>query len=85
MKEGKLNGRGESTSFKNGRSSILPQFSKNHGSTTAFSELALILTFSGLVLLQMDVFQVEERGFYVKILCNRGGGVAVSLYKALDV
>lgn len=34
--------------------------------------------------LQMDVFQVEERGFYVRLACNRGERVAVSLYKALE-
>ncbi|RVW54206.1 Transcription factor FER-like IRON DEFICIENCY-INDUCED TRANSCRIPTION FACTOR [Vitis vinifera] len=33
---------------------------------------------------QMDVFQVEERGFYVRLACNRGERVAVSLYKALE-
>lgn len=33
----------------------------------------------------MDMFQVEERGFYVKLVaCNNGGGVAISLYKALE-
>ena len=32
----------------------------------------------------MDVFQVEERGFYVRLVCNKGGGVALSLYKALE-
>lgn len=32
----------------------------------------------------MDVFQVEERGFYVRLVCHKGAGVAVSLYKALE-
>lgn len=32
----------------------------------------------------MDMFQVEERGFYVKVTCNNGEGTAVSLYKALE-
>lgn len=34
--------------------------------------------------LQIDVFQVEEKGFYVRVVCNKGQGVAASLYKALD-
>lgn len=34
--------------------------------------------------LQMDVFQVEEKGFYVRVVCNKGERVAVSLYKALE-
>lgn len=36
------------------------------------------------VALQMDVFQVEERGFYVRLVCNKGGGVALSLFKTLE-
>nr|ART85714.1 FER-like iron deficiency-induced transcription factor [Pyrus calleryana] len=35
-------------------------------------------------ILQIDVSQVEEKGFYVKVACNKGGGVAISLYKALE-
>ncbi|KAK7272183.1 hypothetical protein RJT34_28627 [Clitoria ternatea] len=35
-------------------------------------------------IMQMDMFQVEERGYYAKIVCNKGEGVAASLYKALD-
>ncbi|XP_057484655.1 transcription factor FER-LIKE IRON DEFICIENCY-INDUCED TRANSCRIPTION FACTOR [Actinidia eriantha] len=35
-------------------------------------------------IMQMDIFQVEERGFYVRVECNRGQGVAASLYKALE-
>ncbi|KAL7115877.1 hypothetical protein ACP275_04G208300 [Erythranthe tilingii] len=33
---------------------------------------------------KMDVYQVEERGFYVKIVSNKGKGVAASIYKALE-
>ncbi|CAI9785900.1 unnamed protein product [Fraxinus pennsylvanica] len=33
---------------------------------------------------EMDVIQVEERGFYVRLDCNKGQGVAVSLFKALE-
>ncbi|KAK6141730.1 hypothetical protein DH2020_024532 [Rehmannia glutinosa] len=33
---------------------------------------------------KMDVFQVEERGFYVRIVSNKGKGVAVSLFKAVE-
>lgn len=32
----------------------------------------------------MDKFQVEEKGFYLKLVSNKGKGVAVSLYKALE-
>ncbi|KAI3417283.1 uncharacterized protein J3R85_014553 [Psidium guajava] len=35
-------------------------------------------------ILQMDAFRVEERGFYVRLVCHKGVGVAVSLYKALE-
>ncbi|WCJ41594.1 basic helix-loop-helix (bHLH) DNA-binding superfamily protein [Euphorbia peplus] len=33
---------------------------------------------------QMDVIQVEEREFYVKLVCNKGDGVASSLYRTLE-
>lgn len=32
----------------------------------------------------MDMFQVDERGFYVKIVCNKGERIAASLYKSLE-
>ncbi|XAR60033.1 hypothetical protein NMG60_11033259 [Bertholletia excelsa] len=35
-------------------------------------------------IMQMDIFQVEDRGFYVRVECSRGPGVAPSLYKALE-
>ncbi|CAA3005247.1 transcription factor FER-LIKE IRON DEFICIENCY-INDUCED TRANSCRIPTION FACTOR [Olea europaea subsp. europaea] len=35
-------------------------------------------------ILKMDVFQVDERGFYVRLVCNKGQGVAVSLFRALE-
>ncbi|KAI3846121.1 hypothetical protein MKW98_015490 [Papaver atlanticum] len=35
-------------------------------------------------ILKMDVFQVEESVFCVRLACNKGEGIAVSLYKALD-
>ncbi|KAF7823335.1 transcription factor FER-LIKE IRON DEFICIENCY-INDUCED TRANSCRIPTION FACTOR [Senna tora] len=35
-------------------------------------------------IMQMDMFQVEERGFYVKLVSNKGEGVASSLYRALE-
>ncbi|XP_065866389.1 transcription factor FER-LIKE IRON DEFICIENCY-INDUCED TRANSCRIPTION FACTOR [Euphorbia lathyris] len=35
-------------------------------------------------IMQMDVFQVEEREFYVKLVCNKGDGVASSLYRTLE-
>lgn len=33
---------------------------------------------------QMDVFQVEVSEFYVRLVCQRGEGIAASLYKALE-
>ncbi|KAJ8535507.1 hypothetical protein K7X08_023227 [Anisodus acutangulus] len=33
---------------------------------------------------KMDVFQVEEKGFYVRLQCNKGRHVAASLFKALE-
>ncbi|XP_033130881.1 transcription factor FER-LIKE IRON DEFICIENCY-INDUCED TRANSCRIPTION FACTOR isoform X1 [Brassica rapa] len=33
---------------------------------------------------QMDVIQVEEKEFYVRLVCNKGEGVAASLYKSLE-
>ncbi|VVB01564.1 unnamed protein product [Arabis nemorensis] len=35
-------------------------------------------------IIQMDVIQVEEKGFYVRLVCNKGEGVASSLYKSLE-
>ncbi|EOA27514.1 hypothetical protein CARUB_v10023654mg [Capsella rubella] len=35
-------------------------------------------------IIQMDVIQVEEKGFYVRLMCNKGEGVAPSLYKSLE-
>lgn len=35
-------------------------------------------------IVQIDMFQVDERGFYVKIVCNKGERVAASLYKSLE-
>ena len=32
----------------------------------------------------MDIFQVDERGFYMRLVCNKGDGVAASLYKVLE-
>ncbi|XP_010689160.2 transcription factor FER-LIKE IRON DEFICIENCY-INDUCED TRANSCRIPTION FACTOR [Beta vulgaris subsp. vulgaris] len=36
------------------------------------------------MIMQMDVLQIEDREFYVKVVSNKGQGVAASLYKALD-
>ena len=33
---------------------------------------------------QIDVHQVEEKGYYVRVVSNKGHGVAASLYKALE-
>ncbi|XP_020231017.1 transcription factor FER-LIKE IRON DEFICIENCY-INDUCED TRANSCRIPTION FACTOR [Cajanus cajan] len=35
-------------------------------------------------IMQVDMFQVEERGYYAKIVCNKGEGMAASLYRALE-
>ncbi|KAJ0238914.1 Transcription factor FER-LIKE IRON DEFICIENCY-INDUCED TRANSCRIPTION FACTOR [Hirschfeldia incana] len=35
-------------------------------------------------IIQMDVIQVEEKEFYVRLVCNKGEGVAASLYKSLE-
>ncbi|KAK4440682.1 Transcription factor FER-LIKE IRON DEFICIENCY-INDUCED TRANSCRIPTION FACTOR [Sesamum alatum] len=35
-------------------------------------------------ILKMDVFEVEERGFYVRMVSNKGRGIAALLYKALE-
>ncbi|KAJ4971539.1 hypothetical protein NE237_004638 [Protea cynaroides] len=35
-------------------------------------------------IVQMDVFQVEERGYYVRLASIQGKGVAVALHKALE-
>lgn len=32
----------------------------------------------------MEIFNVEEKGYYVKLVCNKGRGVAVALHKALE-
>nr|XP_043611896.1 transcription factor FER-LIKE IRON DEFICIENCY-INDUCED TRANSCRIPTION FACTOR-like [Erigeron canadensis] len=33
---------------------------------------------------KMDVFQVEEKEYYVRLICNKGRGVAASLHRALE-
>ncbi|KAB2028281.1 hypothetical protein ERO13_D05G088200v2 [Gossypium hirsutum] len=35
-------------------------------------------------IMQLNMFQVEEREFYIRLICNKGEGVAISLYKALE-
>ncbi|XP_010521720.1 PREDICTED: transcription factor FER-LIKE IRON DEFICIENCY-INDUCED TRANSCRIPTION FACTOR [Tarenaya hassleriana] len=35
-------------------------------------------------IIQVDVIQVGEKGFYVRLVSNRGKGVAPSLYKSLE-
>ncbi|CAL0332308.1 unnamed protein product [Lupinus luteus] len=35
-------------------------------------------------IMQIDMLQVEEKGYYTKIVSNKGEGVATSLYKALE-
>ncbi|XP_074356403.1 transcription factor FER-LIKE IRON DEFICIENCY-INDUCED TRANSCRIPTION FACTOR-like [Apium graveolens] len=36
------------------------------------------------IILQIGVFQLEENGYYVRVVSNKGYGVAASLYKALE-
>ncbi|GKB26164.1 transcription factor FER-like iron deficiency-induced transcription factor-like protein [Tanacetum coccineum] len=33
---------------------------------------------------KMDMFKVEEKGYYVKLVCNKGQGVAAALHKGLE-
>ncbi|KAJ8557645.1 hypothetical protein K7X08_003270 [Anisodus acutangulus] len=33
---------------------------------------------------KMDVFQVDEKGYYVRLVCNKGRQIAASLFKALE-
>ncbi|PWA38953.1 Myc-type, basic helix-loop-helix (bHLH) domain-containing protein [Artemisia annua] len=33
---------------------------------------------------KLEMFHVEEKGYYVKVVCNKGRGVAVALLKALE-
>ncbi|CAN4102462.1 unnamed protein product [Withania somnifera] len=35
-------------------------------------------------IIKMDVVQLEEKGFYVRLVCNKGRQVAASLFKALE-
>ncbi|KAL9322730.1 hypothetical protein ACSQ67_010783 [Phaseolus vulgaris] len=35
-------------------------------------------------IMQVEMLQVEERGYYAKIVCNKGEGVAASLFRALE-
>ncbi|XP_043705279.1 transcription factor FER-LIKE IRON DEFICIENCY-INDUCED TRANSCRIPTION FACTOR-like [Telopea speciosissima] len=48
----------------------IPEFDKNHLSCRK--------------IVQMDVFQVEERSYYVRLESIKGEGVAVGLHKALE-
>ncbi|KAL5565823.1 hypothetical protein UlMin_028987 [Ulmus minor] len=36
------------------------------------------------IIIQMDMFQVDERGFYMRLVCNKGKGIGASLYKVLE-
>ncbi|CAK9314363.1 unnamed protein product [Citrullus colocynthis] len=40
--------------------------------------------FLPIKIIQLDVFQVEERGFYLRLVCKMGERVAMSLYKVLE-
>ncbi|KAL5712037.1 hypothetical protein ACHQM5_014246 [Ranunculus cassubicifolius] len=35
-------------------------------------------------MLQMDLFQVENKEYYVRVVCNKGEGMAVALHKTLE-
>ncbi|KAK8621866.1 hypothetical protein V6N13_097494 [Hibiscus sabdariffa] len=35
-------------------------------------------------ILKVDMFQVQDKGFYKRVVCNKSGGVALSLYRALE-
>lgn len=47
-------------------------------------KLVLIYNLGMYFLLKLDVFQVEERGFYLRLVCKMGERVAMSLYKVLE-
>ncbi|CAN1171780.1 Transcription factor FER-LIKE IRON DEFICIENCY-INDUCED TRANSCRIPTION FACTOR [Linum perenne] len=36
------------------------------------------------ILMQMDVYQVDEKGYFVRLVCNKGENAAVLLYRALE-
>ncbi|XP_074285071.1 transcription factor FER-LIKE IRON DEFICIENCY-INDUCED TRANSCRIPTION FACTOR [Silene latifolia] len=36
------------------------------------------------IIMQVDVVRIEDREFYVKVISNKGEGVAAALYRALD-
>ncbi|CAI9785913.1 unnamed protein product [Fraxinus pennsylvanica] len=66
--------------------SSLTQGDKCHGVNIQTTNKMNATNFYSIIkkILKMDVFQVEERGFYVRLVCNKGQGVAVSLFKALE-
>ncbi|KAK8683408.1 hypothetical protein V6N13_039469 [Hibiscus sabdariffa] len=35
-------------------------------------------------ILKVDMFQVEEKGFYIRVVCSKSEGAALSLYRALE-
>ncbi|KAL4284920.1 hypothetical protein GQ457_16G016060 [Hibiscus cannabinus] len=35
-------------------------------------------------ILKVDMIQVEEKGFYIRVVCNKSEGVELSLYRALE-
>ncbi|PRQ33374.1 putative transcription factor bHLH family [Rosa chinensis] len=43
-----------------------------------------ISSFAPTLFSNIDVSQVEEKSFYVKVGCNKGVGVATALYKAIE-
>ncbi|KAG8371255.1 hypothetical protein BUALT_Bualt13G0068600 [Buddleja alternifolia] len=69
-----------------GLESSLAGGNKYQGRTTQNANKMNATSFYPMIkkILKMDLFQVEERGFYVKIVSKKGKGVAALLYKALD-
>ncbi|XP_062082448.1 transcription factor FER-LIKE IRON DEFICIENCY-INDUCED TRANSCRIPTION FACTOR-like [Humulus lupulus] len=67
----------------------LEEVERYQGSTTENSKKIKDVKTNGSlakmkIITQMDMFQVEERGFYVKVVCNKGERAGISLYKALE-
>nr|WIE96135.1 basic helix-loop-helix transcription factor [Loropetalum chinense var. rubrum] len=64
----------------------IKQGEERHQGSVLGKQKRIQLTRSNLPICRkiMDMFQVEEKGFYVRLVCSKGEGVAVSLYKALE-
>ncbi|PON66467.1 Basic helix-loop-helix transcription factor [Parasponia andersonii] len=67
----------------------LEEAEKDQGSTENSKKIKVVKANDDSVakaktITQIEMFQVEERGFYVKVVSNKGEKSAISLYKALE-